>query len=106
MSAVKSILVAALVSVGFAGAAFAAGGSVYTVRLAAPLAEQTRVIALNTIWTCEGDTCRARPNHGANVRSCRQFVRQSGARVVAYGAPGDELTADEITRCNRDAPAM
>jgi hypothetical protein len=35
-----------------------------------------------------------------SVRACRQFARESGARVVSYGAEGDELTADEIARCN------
>ncbi len=104
MTAVKSILFAALASVAFAGPAFARD-PVFTVKLEAPLAEQTRVIAQNAIWTCEGDTCLARPNHASNVRSCRQFVREAGARVSAYGPEGDQLTADEIARCNGDAGA-
>jgi hypothetical protein len=37
------------------------------------------------------------------VRACRQFVRESGARVVAYGPAGDELSAEEIARCNGEA---
>ena len=101
MSVVRSILIAAVASAGFAGVAYARD-AVFTVKLAAPVAEQTRVIAQNTIWTCAGDTCLARPNHAASVRSCRQFVHESGARVVAYGPEGGELTADEIARCNGD----
>ena len=104
MSAFKSILVATFVSLGLAGTAFA--DPIFTIKLEAPVAEQTRVIAQNTIWTCTGDTCVARPNHGANVRSCRQFVRESGARVSAYGTEGDQLTADEIARCNRDTTTV
>lgn len=99
MSVVRSLVIAALASASFAGAAYARD-AVFTVKLEAPVAEQTRVIAQNTVWTCEGDTCLARPSHGANVRSCRQFVRESGARVTAYGHEGDELTPDEIARCN------
>ena len=104
MSVVRSLVIATLASVSFAGAAYARD-AVFTVKLDAPVAEQTRVIAQNTVWTCEGDTCLARPTHGANVRSCRQFVRESGARVTAYGSEGDELSADEIARCNGERPA-
>ena len=103
MNAAKSILFAALASVAFSGVAYARN-AVFTVKLEAPVAEQTRVIAQNTIWTCEGDTCLARPGHASTVRSCRQFVREAGARVSAYGPEGDELTADEIARCNGETP--
>jgi predicted TIM-barrel enzyme len=102
MSAAKSILVAAVLSMGFIGAA-SARDAVFTVKLEQPVAEQTRVIAQNTIWTCNGDTCRARPDHAATVRSCRQFVRELGARVTAYGPEGDELTAEQLARCNGDS---
>ena len=98
MSALKTLLVAAVASAAFAGAAQAR--DVFTVKLQAPVAEQTRVIAQNTIWNCEGDTCVARPDHASTVRACRQFVRQLGAQVVAYGPAGNELTGEEIARCN------
>jgi hypothetical protein len=98
MSVVRSIVIAALASASFAGAAYARD-AVFTVKLAAP-ASDNQVIAQNTVWSCEGDTCVARPSHAVSVRACRQFVRQSGARVVAYGVDGNELTADEIARCN------
>ena len=102
MNAVKSILFAACASFAFVGPAFARD-AVFTVKLEAPVAAQTRVIAQNAIWTCVDDTCLARPSHAATVRSCRQFVREAGARVSAYGPEGDQLTADEIARCNGDA---
>jgi len=99
MSIVKSLVIAAIASAAFAGAAYARG-EVFTARLAQPVTETTRVIALNTVWTCEGDTCLARPNHGASVRACRQFANEAGARVVAYGPEGNQLSAEEIARCN------
>lgn len=101
---VRTIMLAAVLSAGFTGAAFARD-AVFTVKLEAPVAEETRVITLNTIWTCEGDTCIARADHSASVRACRQFVRELDARVTAYGPEGDELTAEEIARCNGDTPA-
>lgn len=100
MSVLKSLVIAAVVSAGFAGVAYARD-PIFTVKLEAPVAEQTRVIAVNTLWSCEGDTCLARPGHAATVRSCRQFVREAGGvRVTAYGPEGGELTAEELARCN------
>ncbi|MGD9966744.1 MAG: hypothetical protein AB7T59_09505 [Hyphomonadaceae bacterium] len=99
MSALRSIVAAAVLSAAFVAPAFAR--DVYTIRLATPVSEATRIIALNTIWDCNGDTCIARADHGANVRSCRHFVRESnGLRIASYGTVGDELSADEIARCN------
>lgn len=103
MSVLRSVVIAAVATFSFSGTAFARD-AVFTARLEAPAA-QTRVIAQNTLWNCEGDTCRARASHGVSVRACRQFARESGARVLAYGPEGRELNADEIARCNGEAPA-
>lgn len=105
MKVMSSIVIAAALSLSFVGVAHARG-EVFTVKLEAPVAEQTRVIASNAIWNCEGDTCVARPTHSASVRECRQFVRESGARVISYGPEGSELSADEIARCNGDANTL
>lgn len=102
MTVVRSLVIAAVVSAGFAGAAYARD-PVFTIKLAQPVSEPTRVIAVNTLWNCDGDTCLARPSHAATVRSCRQFVHQAGdVRVTAYGSDGDQLSADELARCNGD----
>lgn len=100
MSALKSVLIAALLTAGFAGSALARD-QVFTLRLAQPLAAPTRVIALNAVWDCSGDTCTAHVNHDASVRACRQFAHQAGGvQVLSYGAEGAQLSADEIARCN------
>lgn len=104
MSVTKSILIAAIASFAFAGAAYARD-AVFTAKFEAPVTQQGRVIAQNTLWSCDGDTCRARPTHSATVRSCRQLAHELGARVTAYGPEGAELTADEIARCNGDTAA-
>lgn len=105
MFTARSLTAALVLSAAFAGAAYARD-PVFTIKLEAPMAEATRVIAQNTLWNCAGDTCVARPNHAATVRSCRQFVNQSGARVVAYGSETDQLSADELSRCNSESATL
>ena len=97
----KTLLIAAVFGLGMTSTAFARD-AVFTARLAAPVAERTEVIAENTLWRCEAETCQAVARHAATVRTCRQFVRELGAPVVAYGPAGDELTAEELARCNGD----
>jgi hypothetical protein len=104
MSVIRTFVLAAVLSAGLAAPAFARD-PVFTVKLEAPVTEATRVIAQNTIWNCADDTCVARPSHASTVRSCRQFVREAGARVVSYGPEGSELSADQIARCNGDNAA-
>lgn len=99
MSALKSLLVAAVIGISAIGVADAR--EIFTLKLAQPVAAPTRVIALNAIWNCNGDTCTASVDHASTVRSCRQFIRQAGdVRVVAYGPQGSQLSSDEIARCN------
>lgn len=103
-TASNSFLAAAVIGAAlFSGAAYARD-PVFTAKLSAPVAEQTRVIAQSTVWTCEGDTCLARPSHGLSVRACRQFVREAAAPVTAFGNEARQLTEDEINRCNEYAP--
>lgn len=104
MSVTRSLLAAALISAAFTGVAFARN-EVFTARLETPT-QESRVITQNTLWSCQGDTCLARPGHAATVRACRQFAHEVGARVVSYGPAGGELTAEEISRCNRDGPTV
>ncbi|MBX3429488.1 MAG: hypothetical protein KF779_07910 [Hyphomonadaceae bacterium] len=99
MNALRSIVAAAVMSAAFVAPAMAR--DLYTIKLSSPVAEQTRIIALNTIWDCNGDTCLARADHGVNVRSCRQFVHQSnGLRIASYGDANEQLSAAELARCN------
>jgi hypothetical protein len=98
MTTFKSIIVAAVLSTAFAGAAYAQG-STFTAKVDGQ-APQTRLIAINTMWNCSGDTCIAHPNHAVSVRACRQFAHQAGVRVTAYGSESQQLSADEIARCN------
>lgn len=102
MTPLKSLLVAAIASTAFVGVAYARD-PIVTIKLEAPVAEQTRIIASNTVWNCSGDTCVARPTHSVNVRACRQFTREAGVRVSSYGSEADTLNAEDLARCNGDA---
>ena len=97
---VRSLVLAAVLTAGFAGPAFARD-AVFTIKLEAPVAQQTQVIAQNALWRCDGDTCRTRTDHAVSVRACRQFVREAGGvRVTQYGTDERGLSADELARCN------
>jgi hypothetical protein len=100
-AAAKTLLIAALFGASFTGTAFARD-QVFSARLASAETAQTQLIVQNAIWNCEGDTCVARAGHAASVRACRQFVREAGAAVIAYGPEGDELSDEELARCNAD----
>ena len=100
MTVVRTLVLAAALSAGFTGAAFARGAT-FTATLESPV-QDARLIAQNTLWSCEGDTCVARPSHAVSVRACRQFAREAGSRVTAYGTEERRLSAEELARCNRD----
>lgn len=99
-AALRTFAIVALVGATLPGVAFARD-QIFSARLAGPAAE-ARVIAENAVWTCEGDNCVARVSHAATVRACRQFVREAGVAVTAYGPEGAQLTAEELARCNGD----
>ncbi len=99
----KSIVFAVIFSTSFSGAAFARD-EIFTARLAQP-AEQSRLIADNAVWNCEADTCVARSSHAATIRTCRQFVREAGIAVTAYGPENAQLSEQELASCNANLAA-
>jgi hypothetical protein len=101
MTTFNSIIAAAILSTAFVGAAYAQG-STFTAKVEGQAA-QTRLIAINTMWNCSGDTCIAHPNHAVSVRACRQFAHEAGVRVTAYGTEQQQLSSEELARCNGDA---
>lgn len=100
MSMIRTLAVAAIFVASVSGIA-QARDQVITARLAAPAAE-SQLIADNAVWTCEGDNCVARVSQEANVRACRQFAREAGVAVTFYGVEGNQLSSDELARCNAD----
>jgi hypothetical protein len=100
-------LYAILASLGLAltaTAAFATVMSASSVKLVTPVTTpNTAIIALNTGWSCTGDTCTAMLDRKAPaVRDCRQIVRAVGP-VAAFTVGTKSLDEAGIAACN--APA-
>lgn len=97
-SPLKTLIVAAFLGTGLTGAAFAQD-QIFTAKLAAP-ATHAHIVADNTVWTCQGDTCRAIVHHSSTVYGCRQLERVAGP-LTAYGP--DNATAmndSDLAQCN------
>lgn len=60
-----------------------------------------KIIVGDTIWRCDGDTCRGRvvDTPLLKLRSCRAIARFAG-RVTRYASASGELSADDLARCN------
>ena len=95
----QALAAAAFLSISFAGVAHAR--DIVTAQLQAPAGE-ARYVARSTVWTCESDTCRARPDHSVSVSACRALVRVTGP-VAAYGSTEAQLTEEQLTACNASA---
>lgn len=94
----KALVFAAIAAVSFSGAAFARD-QVVSASLAQPAA-QARFVANSAIWSCQEQTCVARTAQSATVRTCRQFVREAGAAVTAFGSDGAPLSEEQLAECN------
>jgi hypothetical protein len=72
----------------------------YTARTAAPVKAKGVVTAAGIQWNCTGSQCTATgPWAAPGVAACGALARQVG-RIVAYGHPGKQLAAAELTSCN------
>jgi hypothetical protein len=101
---IRTLVAAAVLAIGIAGVA-SARDTVVTAQFEAPTA-QARLIADSAVWNCANATCRAIPIHEVSVRACRALARESHVRITAYGSETRQLSADELSRCNGDAPAV
>jgi hypothetical protein len=89
----------AAAAVTFAAPTAAADGpSHYRAELAAP-AEKARVVAGGLLWLCEGTECRAGKDNSRPLTVCRKLARETSA-IARFSAEGEELSADELARCN------
>jgi hypothetical protein len=94
----KTIVITAFFTLSLSGAAFARD-QVVSAHLTAPTT-QTQLVASAALWTCAEQTCVARTSQSATVRTCRQFVREIGAPVSAFGPESAQLTEDQLAQCN------
>lgn len=61
--------------------------------------KDSRVVAGNTVWSCQGTTCVARQTGVRPGRLCRDLQRKAGT-IVAFTVAGEQLDAEALARCN------
>lgn len=72
----------------------------FTAKLETPKADKERITAYDVVWVCEADTCEAYLDRNtATVRVCKKVVSEIGP-VTSFGTSEDELTGEEIEKCN------
>lgn len=70
----------------------------YRAVLAQP-ANETRAVAGELVWACNGADCVARKGSSRPLRVCREVNRKFG-EVVAFTAKGEALPAEDLAKCN------
>lgn len=59
------------------------------------------IIVEETVWKCDGDTCRGRvfDTPLLRKRACRSIARYTGS-VTRFATASGELAPEELARCN------
>lgn len=74
------------------------GKAFYRAELAQP-ATQTRAIAGDLVWTCQGTSCTANKGTSRPLRVCRDVQRKFG-EVVSFTTRNEALPSDQLAKCN------
>lgn len=69
-----------------------------TAQLAEP-AQDKRIVAGNTLWSCNGTACITRDGGSRPMRLCRDLKRKAGT-VTAFTVNGLALDSEALARCN------
>jgi len=95
----RMLTAAAVLSLSFAGAAFADGK--VSASLVTPVAAKTKVVAAGALFVCEGSTCVASSaqSRTVTVSGCKELVKAVGA-VTALTNGKHTLEAADLTSCN------
>lgn len=81
-----------------------AGAAPVIVKLVAPLAAPTKVVAGGAIFSCAGDTCVAtNPANGTGDFSTCKIVVHSVGPATSFGPTATPLAADRLATCNESA---
>ena len=101
---IKIMALAGLLSLG-ATAAFA--DTLVTASLVQPVNKPTKIIASDTMWSCDGSTCQTQISDDRAMAGgvCRDLTKEVGA-VSAYGAGGVSFATDRLAKCNADRPGQ
>jgi len=94
---------AAIVTVSFAGSALAVGADTnpVIVKLQAPVAASTKLIAGGAVFQCIGNTCAAGAPTSQTfaVSTCKTISKSVGA-VASFGSSDHQLDAEKLGLCN------
>jgi hypothetical protein len=74
------------------------GTAYYRAVLAEP-AKESRTIAGDLVWACNGANCVADKGSSRPLRICREVNRKFG-QVVTFTTKGEALPADQLAKCN------
>ena len=74
------------------------GTAYYRAELAQP-ASETRAIAGDLVWACNGTSCVADKGTSRPLRICRDINRKFG-EVTNFSTKGEALAAEDLDRCN------
>lgn len=98
----RMLTAAAVLSLSFAGAAFADGK--VSASLATPVAAKTKVVAAGALFVCEGSTCTASSAlaRTITVAGCKELVKEVGA-VTAFSNGKRSVEGDDLATCNAAA---
>lgn len=74
------------------------------VKLAAPLAAPTKVVAGGAIFSCAGDACVAtNPANGTGDFSTCKIVVHAVGKATSFGTASSPLPAERLASCNESA---
>ncbi|MFA7264369.1 MAG: hypothetical protein WC068_15225 [Caulobacter sp.] len=95
----RMLTAAAVLSLSFAGTAFADGK--ITASLKTPVSAKTKIVAAGAVFTCEGSSCIAitAPSRAATTAGCKALAKEVGA-LSAYGTDRKAIEGADLEACN------
>jgi len=95
----RMLTAAAVLSLSFAGAAYADGKVSATLKT--PVPAKTRVMASGAVFYCEGTSCVASSTQPrtASTAGCKGLVKEVG-EVTAFGTAQKAISAEDLAACN------
>jgi hypothetical protein len=102
-----SIKIMALAGLLSLGATTAFADTLVTASLVQPMQKPTKVIAADTLWSCDGSTCQTQISDDRAMAGgvCRDLTKQVGA-LSAYDAGGASFPTDRLAKCNAVRPGQ
>lgn len=90
----RILAAATALSLAFAGAAYADGKIVVTLKQ--PVAAKTKIVAGGAVFSCEGTTCvaSAAPSRTDTAKGCKALSKEVG-EIATFGT----LSSEDLAKC-------